>query len=409
MLAPMEWVAGDVHPVDILYKADADRDVTPKAVCWLDLATNRVHVTPFILRKGEGIRREHVIHSFVEMCRDPNWGAPSRIYIDHGREYYWTELAADILRLKSRIEVRGADDLNDGTLIQRSRPYNPQSKMIETAFSILERSFFSQLRGHIGGNRMKSKTQMQGKAPDPHGSDEEALRASLATAVAAYHNKPQSRDSHLRGASPYEAFKRFIDAGWKSVPLDPLELSMAFSRADSRVVRAGGAFTWKSNRFPDEPARTYRHDALLALAGTGKVIVREPLFGSDRTLFLFSEDDKFLGLAEPVIPFAFGDIAGAKEQQRQASAFNRQIRDMEAETDALDLEQVMKDTVRAYGPAPQATPGAVISINHRFRDAASQAKTMEQHSHPDEAEHAQRKEYAQLEKLAALIRSGTED
>ena len=41
--------------------------------------------------------------------------------------------------------------------LHRSLPYNPQSKVIETVFSIMEGSVFPQLPGHIGGDDERDK------------------------------------------------------------------------------------------------------------------------------------------------------------------------------------------------------------------------------------------------------------
>ncbi len=42
-IKPMDWVAGDVHHIDITFQRDDGSLCTIKAVAWLDLATNRAY------------------------------------------------------------------------------------------------------------------------------------------------------------------------------------------------------------------------------------------------------------------------------------------------------------------------------------------------------------------------------
>lgn len=354
-IRPMEWVAGDVHHIDIAFRRDDGSLCTIKAVAWLDLATNRTFVTPFLMPKGQMIRREHVIESFVAMCSDQNWGVPSRLYVDNGGEYNWGEVVGDLCKIKD-LSIRTARDL-DADLVssgmRKSRPYNPQSKVIESLFASLERVAFSQLPGHIGGDRMKKKTENQGKEPVPYPGGFDDYRQSLLTAIDYYHCKGQS--GHLAGKSPAARFRKFVDEGWSSTTLDPAELAIVFSREDTRQVRPGGTFSWDGI--------TYRHDALLALSGIGTVLVRAPLFGERTRLFVFDEDGAPLCIADPETTFDFDDIAGAGEQQRRTAELNRQIRALEASTDRLDPEQVMAEVVAAHGPGAMAPIGGTVTVN----------------------------------------------
>lgn len=402
-LKPMEWVAGDVHPCDIIFTRADGSQCTPKAVVWMDLATNRLFVKVFVLEPRQGIRREHVIESFAAMCADPAWGVPTRLYLDNGKEYVWTDAAADLLRLKHHVEVKftGAGT-QDEAGVRRARPYNPQAKIIETAFATLERSFLSQLQGFIGGNRMKKKVENQGQAPRSHGSDVTELFNSIAVAVDAYHAKPQSGDSHLGGQSPNDAFRGFVDGGWTSTTLDPFELELAFSNVETRTVRAGGVISCGG--------REFRHDAIEYLAGIGKVLVRVPLFGNRDQVYLFNEDEDFIGRALPVDPYTFGDISGAGEQQRQASVLRQQIQGLAADCDmTIDPQRLMEAAAAAHGSAPESQSSNVVSLDLKMARAAADIRTQAPPVTIDEAEHSQRKQYADLKRLTGLIRERTKD
>lgn len=365
-LRPMEWVAGDVHHIDIAFRRDDGSLCTVKAVAWMDLATNRAFISLFVMPKGQMIRREHVIQSFVDMCGDPNWGVPTRLYVDHGGEYNWGDFVADLTKLKHAVDVRDVADFGADAGMRRSRPYNPQSKVIETLFAVLERTALAQIPGHIGGDRMKKKVENQGREPVPYPGTFDDFKSSFANALAYYHAKTQS--GHLKNKSPSTVFAAFVADGWQSLLLDPAELAVAFCVAEARKVRPGGEFTWNGT--------LYRHDALLALAGVGSVIVREPLFGNREALFVFDEDNKPLCVARPVPVFSFDDIKGAGEQQRMTAEFNRQIRAMEAGTDRIDLERSMAAAVAVSGPAPAALPGGVASIRPEFREAARLSRNL---------------------------------
>lgn len=389
-LHPMEWVAGDVHHIDIAFRRDDGSLCTVKAVAWMDLATNRAFTSLFLMPKGQMIRREHVIQSFVDMCTDPNWGVPTRLYVDNGGEYNWGEFVADLTKLKHVVELHDTADLGADAGLTRSRPYNPQSKVIETLFAMLERTALAQIPGHIGGDRMKKKTENQGREPVPYPGTFEDFKASFANAVAYYHCKAQK--GHLDSASPMGRFSDFVKAGWQSLLLDPAELAVAFCVEEPRQVRAGGEFTWGG--------KLYRHDSLMPLAGIGAVVVRAPLFGDREALFVFDEYGKPLCVARPVPVFRFDDIKGSGEQMRMAAKFNRQIRALEGETDLIDLEQSMAAVVAVHGPAPAALPAGTASIRPEFREAARLSRTLPKTEEPARPRGADARRMA-LEKMRA--------
>lgn len=406
-LKPMEWVAGDVHHVDVIVqRKEEDGSIslcTPKAVAWLDLATNRAFFSLFLMKKGEMIRREHVIESFVAMCADPSWGVPTKLYLDRGGEYNWGDFIEDLFKLKHKVFVDDMDRLGDDSGIQRSRAYNPQSKIIETLFGILERSVLPQLPGHIGGNRMKKKTENQGKAPIPFNGCFEDFQKAYQTALNYYHVKPQ-QTGHIAGQSPNDRFSAFVKAGWKSLTLDQEELAVVFCKQAIRNVRAG-AFSW--NRL------IYRHDVLLSRAGIGKILVCEPLFGDKSKLYVYDENERPLCVAEPARAYFMGDVSGAGEQQRQTTEFNRQIRQLEAETDSIDLVQNMRDVAQVFSSVPQAESIGTVSISRNHREAASMAREAQLEEPTDLAkaryEQSAANDLQEMDKILALMKAKDND
>jgi hypothetical protein len=296
------------------------------------------------------------------MCTHPEWGVPENLYLDRGSEYGWTEFIEDLLYIKRAVQsLDGLLKVRDVTGgVQRSRAYNPQAKVIESLFSDLERGPFAMIAGHIGGNRMKKKTENQGREPQSYTGDFEAFRQDIADALAWYHEKPQG--GHLGGQSPNERFRQYVEAGWHSTVLDADELAVAFMEKKSRRVEAGGVIQWNGNE--------YRADELIPLGGTGRVMVGHPLFGDRNRLLAFTEDDEPICLLEPVHALPFDDPRGAGEQARQAKVFRDYIRGHAHLFDRASVHGALKDVASLAMPSG-ATADGVATIHTGHEAAAS--------------------------------------
>jgi hypothetical protein len=344
-LWPMEWVAGDVVHLDVRVRRDDGTIAYPKAVAFQDLANNRLFLRVFLTEKGEMIRREHVLETFVAMCGDPAWGVPTRLLLDHGSEFAALDLAADLFRLKG-VAVEEAQFVDPG--IARARPYNPQGKVIETAFSALNGRLLPMLPGFVGGNRMVKKTQSQGREPAPYPGRFEQFERDLARVMAYYHQKPQSKRSHLRGQAPDQRFRDQCGEGWQPTLLtDTDKLGAVFCNRHRRRVYAGGRF--------DLGNRSWRSDELLSLAGEF-VIVHEPLFGDRDRLFVFdaAEDRECIAEAVPETTFRWGDPAGAGEQRRQSKVLKKQLQTLGKLAPPLDPAMALASLNAERGQRPPA-------------------------------------------------------
>ena len=398
-LLPGDWIAGDVHATDMLFLCEANRVVTPKAVSWLCLATNRTWTDIFIMPKGEMIRTEHVAQSLVNLFSHPDWGVCSRLYVDNGGEYNWTDLITDLSKLKHSVEVHSSKDLQNTKLgVQKSRPHNPQGKVIEGLFANLEGTCFAQLPGWIAGDRMRKKTTNHGREPVPFPGDETQLRQAITTALAYYHAKPQS--GHLGGLSPNQSFAAFVANGWTATVLDPWEMAVAFSHQFVKPVRAGGTIRLDGVN--------YRADAMQSFVGS-KVIVRRPMFGDRNQLFIFTEYGVSLAIARPDVVYAFGEDAGAKEQGRRAKSLRSDVKELTADACPHEAggEAAMADVVKLFdAPTRAQPPDVVIRLNPEFSAAAQMGKNAPARE-ADEADQKlikQAEKYAFLERLAANSR-----
>lgn len=301
-MRPMQVVFTDVHRLDFVLREFGGLQRYASAVAWYDIATNRIWMTVLVLPKGEGVRNEHVIASFIEMAL--KWGLPETIYADNGSEFNCLDFLADALSVAfpggRRVAVKASSGADNP--IVRAKPYNARAKPIEGAFKNLEYNHFAKLTGYIGGDRMKSKTANIGRAPTPFPGDIEFFKETIAAALIAYHAKPQPKA--LAGLAPIQALDQACAAGWTRTDVDPEAFEMAFSKEETREVRQG-CVAVDGRRWTCPELQSYLGD---------RVVVLIPKFwpvGS--RLPIKDERGRLLGVAEEDTPYGYLDPAGAKE------------------------------------------------------------------------------------------------
>ena len=156
-MLPCDVVVGDVHPLDFLFPEVEGMQRYAKAICSLDVATNRIWLTIHVLPKGKGITNALVIGGFfIEIVTE--WGLPTTLYLDNGSEYNWAPFIEDAMKLASLA--------GDETIVH-AKPYNARAKPIEALLGVLETHHFAKLPGWVGGNGMKAKTQNVGARHPP--------------------------------------------------------------------------------------------------------------------------------------------------------------------------------------------------------------------------------------------------
>jgi hypothetical protein len=105
----MDWVMGDVTPLDVyLTRQDGEdrtSDIPPKLVSFYDVATNRTFGRVFLMPKGRMIGRAEVLETVAAMLADPAWSVPRRLHLDNGPEFQWDQVARDICRLRNAPEL----------------------------------------------------------------------------------------------------------------------------------------------------------------------------------------------------------------------------------------------------------------------------------------------------------------
>ena len=363
-LLPSEWVAGDVHHLDSYVFRQDGSEAAPRFIAWFDFATNRLDGDLVLPEKNKGITRRHVLESFGRICADPSWGVMERLYLDLGTEYGWAKKLADDLlglrrqvsRFNQRAKVRDWGDYieaDDGTpnRVQRSRVYNPQSKIIEGFFAILEELLMSRIPGYLGSDRTKKKTENLGRKPKPFPGTFEEFEGIFRDALKLYNWKRQRGSRLLKGDAPYERFKTLLDAKPELYVLDTTEMAVAFYDEETRQIHTGGEFNWKGG--------VYHHRDLRQFANLKrKFIIREPLIGDGRGLFVHDEKERRLCIATPKNAIDVRDIEGAKEQSRMSAEFRQDLREMKVDGKPRDAGQVFSRAVEAHGEIPKPEKAA---------------------------------------------------
>ncbi|MEQ8960850.1 MAG: hypothetical protein RLP02_23495, partial [Coleofasciculus sp. C2-GNP5-27] len=330
---PMEVVVGDVHHMDVLLSRPDGSTFTPKIVAWLDWATSRIFTCPVFLKKGEGIRQEHVVEAFIAMVKDKRWGMPQTLYLDNGTEYYWTDLINNAQKLNDQIRIENLD--TNKTIKQKlkarrssiinAKPYNASAKVIEGTFGFLERIIFSTFPGHIGGNRTNKKTANVGKLPAPYTAGENQFRRDLAVGIEYYETYPQY--GFLKGKSPRQVFTDAVAKGWQRMDIDHERLPWAFTRPEKRTISQGG-FSYKSRRYTGPEIERLQ-------AGTS-IIVHVPICGGIEELPVHTADGVFCRATVDIF-YDASDTNGAREASRRQRANKQAITEMKRDVVDIDM------------------------------------------------------------------------
>ena len=364
-LAPNDIWVGDVHPVDILYRRADGSTATLRAIAWLDLATNRIHVTWVALDKGQGgVRNTHVIRSFASAVAA--WGAPRALYVDNGSEYNWAEFINDALKLLDAHGRRFVGDLapwaERHSNVVKAMPYNAPAKPIENIFGVLERKHFSAVPGWIGGDRMRKRTQNHGREPDPFPGAVSDLIALLDAQIATYNAMPQDGRG-LSKRSPNEALRAAIEGGWQATAVNADALRVAFSTEEVRQVRQG-CISFKG-LWTSRELQAYQGDTVSLLIPKYEDWTRLPVRDEAGRIFTYVHRDTAFGILDP----AGAREADARSRQHRSGviALDRSVPDLDRLTERGKLARTL--------PAPPAlpAPAARLTASPEAEDIARNA------------------------------------
>ena len=380
-IKPREMIVGDVHPVDVMMRRADGSMVYPKAISWMDPATNEIHMTFVLCEKGEGIRREHVAQSFEAMTHD--WGLPKLLYLDNGSEYKWTEMIDGFTMLSKLAGSMAVYDLdtdkhvnervaNARESVIRSLAYNAKGKpKIEGAFGNIEKVFFSTIKGWTAGDRMNKKTHLKGRDPIAFDGDGIAFLETASQALQWYHKRPQH--GRLNGKSPNEALAEYIDNGWgKTILKRPEVMALAFATTEERRVDRG-TVQYTPRPIKGQRGKTIRfyHDDLLMLTGQ-TITIKIPAYNPE---YVFCYDrNKLVCIATPERSYHPLDIEGAKEGSRRNKYLRRQIAEKRSHCALLSLTDEVERHIAHLPDAPDVPVAASVSVEILEQMAALQDK-----------------------------------
>jgi len=360
-LDPMDVVFGDVHPLDIvMFREDGSR-AHPRAIAWLDAATNRLRADIVLLDQNEGVRQAHLYRSFINMTQDPAWGVPKRLYVDNGKEYGFAAFLDDMLKLVARgvmlkAGYSGEPEREGG--ITKARPYNAQGKPIEGMFRTLEQTYFRTIPGWTAGDRLNSKTSTVGKPTEPFTGTLDDLRQILQSFLDTCSMLPQR--GATGGKSPRAIYEKALAAGWQRVAVDPDELRTVFCTQETRLVRQG-RISFGGNTWTCDELHTYLG---------AKVTLCIPKYEDAARIPLLDEAGDLLGFAVPDRDYALMDPAGARESSRRDRAHKRAVRQLDRAAPDIDVNaEVMKFAAKA-SPMPAAPVAGTITLSQRAADIA---------------------------------------
>ena len=354
-LQPQEIIVGDVHHLDIVMRRPDGSEAWPRAIAWLDLATNRISIDIVLLEKGEGVRNIDVINSFIRMV--DAWGMPQTLYLDNGSEYRWAEFVNDALKLIANINYQTT---HRNSQIVRAKPYNAAAKAIEGIFGLLEQSYFRTIPGWAGGDRTNKRTHKVGKPTEPFPGTINDLAQLIGIHITAYETTPQR--GSLDGISPRKKLENAINSGWQRIAIDRRELHTVFATNESRTPRQGH-ISFDGDKWTCPELQRFQGN---------KVNVRVPKFSNPSMLPLLDPlTQKIIGYAERAKRYGILDPVGA----RVAAKMDLENRDgiNELRETAADVDPNLEVTrlVSALPPAQSAPIAGKISISDEAAEIAS--------------------------------------
>lgn len=353
-LMPQEIIVGDVHHLDIVMRRPDGSEAWPKAIAWLDLATNRIWLDLVMLEKGEGIRNSDVIKSFIRMVS--TWGMCQTLYLDNGSEYRWAEFVNDALKLVS--DIRYNSDSRSSHII-RAKPYNAPAKAIEGIFGVLEQTYFRTLPGWAGGDRTNKRTHQVGKPTEPFPGTINDLAQAIGGLLRLYEIKPQIGSLNKR--SPQQALEAAIANGWQAIMADYRELHVIFATDETRKPRQG-YINFDGDKWTCRELQAFQGD---------RITVRIPKFEGPHVLPLIDPmTNRIVGYATRAERYGILDKAGAKAAAQMDRASRDGVRQLRESAQNIDPNREIARLVSTLPASLPAPIGGTIGISDQAAEIA---------------------------------------
>jgi DNA-binding phage protein len=327
-IMPGYIMIGDIHPMDISVTRPDGTIAYPKAISWLDVATNRIYITFKLCEKGESVKPVDVVQSFVSVVKE--WGPPILLYMDNGLEYCNSEMVNVVKQLSELMKKAIKMDTNIPPVI-RAIVYNAQAKPIKPFFKQFEEQYCSGITGYTGGNRMQKQVQEIGKTPLTFKGDMDLFLEKMEILLQEYHHTPQDY-GFLKGDTPMQRYQRHIENGWGRWEVDEKVLAMLLAK-DEGFRKVGGKM--KGCIAVDG---LYYFNQEIANEYTGMKLRVKSLLNDPFRIFVFTPENKVfsVGLEVQQAYFDF-NREGAKTSKLRKLAFKRAIRNRKKHCNILEL------------------------------------------------------------------------
>jgi len=341
-LKPMDIVVGDVHPIDncILRRDDPESKVNPRAIAWIDVATNVcLRTDVFFPEKGCDVTNTVVLTSFFMLVKE--FGMMKTLYIDNGSEYNFAYNIKKLVHLPDLVirDVTFEHNFKDYGQVKHANPYNPQSKPIEGFFGNFTRNYYSSMQGYIGGDRMKKKTSNHGKEMEPYQGSYDDFRQEIEEYRNSYNLTPHKK-GNIKGSSPRRVWNEFIRNSWTTTSVDDESFMLAFCRKDTRIVTKG--------MISVNGIRYYHPN--LHLWNDRRVTIGIPEYIPWNNILLFDEHDKLEAVLTPEKTFKFNDPEGAKQSQLYRKDALTVIKSIENQQNSFNPREYRQELIKNSEP-----------------------------------------------------------
>lgn len=230
-----EWWTSDYHTLDMMVRDDKTGEIfRPHVVVWLDIRSRKF----LAWRVRRSSDSDGVVLAFKDAVK--NYGIPTNVYLDNGREYLTHAFGGRGKRKTDRNADYAAPILDRMNITMHNAiPRNAKGKVVERTFRQFTEQFaksFVTYCGNRPGNRPERHNEvLKDEANIPLLSEVEAL---LTTFIEGMHNAQASNALGLDGKTPNEVYAANLYKQ-RVATADQLNLLLMRSERLQKVQRNG--------------------------------------------------------------------------------------------------------------------------------------------------------------------------
>ncbi|MDD7429647.1 MAG: DNA-binding domain-containing protein [Oscillospiraceae bacterium] len=324
------WVA-DHHKCDVLVKYE-DKIIRPWITAFTDFKSR--YIVGYIVFPYEP-NSDFILNCLAEAVK--KCGVPDMVLTDNGKDY------------KSHDLFKTDNDYSIVSILQSAvrtaLPYNAKAKPIERNFRTIE-SICKMLPSYIGDRPENRPTTMKGTNKkierENKAMDFEEFKKFMDNNINIYHNTVHTGNG-MNGRTPLETYKQsFSAAGMKT--LSEKAISLIFRRTTRKVT-----ITEHGVKFAELPNVGYYISPELLLYGVGRKVYARYDTSDVTTIYIYSEDGKYICEARNAALFVFG--AGREVQKqiiRDNNNYKKALRkkDREAYPHGTEVPSIMEIAAR---------------------------------------------------------------